>query len=151
MAEPEGTIHHVGLTVTDLNLAERFYKDGLGLSEVYRKSWGPEDGRMDAILETAGSSGRILFLTDGRMGVELFEFTTPCRTFSEPQYATQLGWMHIALEVQDIDAACARLAASGMSFKHPPSIGESGNAATYGRDPFGNLIEIVQYGATRKK
>ena len=147
MAHQTGSIHHVGLTVPNLDVAEAFYKEALGLCEVYRKSWGPGDARMDAILDTPESSGRILFLSDGRTGLELFEFIAPSPDSRFEPHATQLGWMHIALEVQDIGRAYDKLSALGMSFKNPPSVGATGNAATYGRDPFGNLIEIVQFNA----
>lgn len=145
MTRPLGYLHHVAMTVPDLDLAAAFYRDALGLDEVRRKSWS-EDARMDAILGVPGSAGRVMFLSDGVMGFEFFEFSAPeGRSEASPASATQLGWMHVCLRVDDIAAVCDKLREKGMSFWTEPSLGPTGNIAVYGRDPFGNLIELTQF------
>lgn len=139
-----GSITHVALTVHSLDIAEAFYKGAVGMKEVYRKSWRG-DVRMDGILGVPGSAGRILLLTDGAMGIEFFEFSCPQVAVESPREAYRPGWMHICLSVGDIAAAHERLLAAGMKFNCVPSRGPTGNWATYGRDPFGNLVELVQY------
>jgi len=140
-----GRLHHVAMTVPDLDLAAAFYRDALGLAEVRRKSWS-KDARMDAILGVSDSAGRIMFLSDGVMGFEFFEFSAPAGSGERlPRPATQLGWMHVCLRVDDIAAVWAKLREKGMSFWTEPSLGPTGNIAVYGRDPFGNLIELTQF------
>jgi catechol 2,3-dioxygenase-like lactoylglutathione lyase family enzyme len=137
-------ITHVAITVPDLDLAEAFYIEGIGFKEIYRKSWA-NNTRMDNILGVPNSSGRILFLSDGNMGLELFEFTTPeIETSPTPPPATRYGWMHIAFKVKDIFSVCLRLKGFGFVLNVEPTKGPTGNWATYGRDPFGNLIELIQ-------
>jgi hypothetical protein len=45
--------------------------------------------------------------------------------------------------VVDVDAEYERLKAAGMTFHCPPQ-GMSGIRATYGRDPDGNVIELLE-------
>ena len=144
MTSQLGSITHVALTVHSLDIAEAFYKDAVGMKELYRKSWR-DDVRMDGILGVPESAGHILFLTDGAMGIEFFEFSSPKVPEEAAREPYRPGWMHICLRVGDIVAAYERLSAAGMKFNCVPSKGATGNWATYGRDPFGNLVELVQY------
>jgi catechol 2,3-dioxygenase-like lactoylglutathione lyase family enzyme len=145
MMRPLGRLHHVAMTVPDLDAAATFYRDTLGLAEIRRKSWN-DDARMDAILGVPDSAGRVMFLSDGVMGFEFFEFTAPeAGERAAPTSATQPGWMHVCLRVDDLAAVYASLREKGMSFWTEPSLGPTGNIAVYGRDPFGNLIELTQF------
>jgi predicted enzyme related to lactoylglutathione lyase len=50
----------------------------------------------------------------------------------------------LCLEVTDIDAEYTRLCAAGMLFHCPPQrVGDS-LRVTYGRDPDGNVIELLE-------
>lgn len=148
MTRPLGRLHHVAMTVPNLDAAEAFYRDALGLAEISRKSWSG-DARMDAILGVPSSAGRALVLSDGFVRFEFFEFTAPqADEECVPKLATRLGWMHVCLSVDDIAAVCATLHQQGMRFWMDPSRGPTGNLAVYGHDPFGNLIELTQF-ATR--
>jgi hypothetical protein len=50
---------------------------------------------------------------------------------------------HIRLDVTDVDAEYARLQAAGM-VSHCPPQGNGALRATYGRDPDGNVIELLE-------
>ena len=81
-------------------------------------------------------------LRGGNAYIELWQYTQPSprdRTANPPD----LGYPHFALEVTDIRSEHARLSANGMTFVGPP-VEFGGSAAVYGRDPFGNVIEIYQ-------
>ena len=55
------------------------------------------------------------------------------------------GFTHFALEVDgDIDEVYAELEKAGVDWHSPPvgRLDEEGYRVTYGRDPFGNVIEI---------
>ena len=54
------------------------------------------------------------------------------------------GYTHICVTVNDIDAAYERLVSMGMKFNCPPQHMAGLCSATYGRDPDGNLIELMQ-------
>ena len=53
------------------------------------------------------------------------------------------GYTHMALDVTDLASIHARLAAAGMDFHTTPLDGY-GVSTTYGRDPFGNVIELQE-------
>jgi catechol 2,3-dioxygenase-like lactoylglutathione lyase family enzyme len=53
------------------------------------------------------------------------------------------GITHICLDVVDIDTEYERLRAAGMTFHCPPQ-GVGALRATYGRDPDGNVVELLE-------
>ena len=53
------------------------------------------------------------------------------------------GLTHIAIAVDDIDAEFTRMSEAGVRFHCPP--GPKGPyRATYGRDPEGNVFELIE-------
>ena len=78
----------------------------------------------------------------GQAHVELWEYRDP-EQVGDAAPPNALGYPHIAMSVVDIEAEHARLTEAGMTFVGPPvSLGTS--KAVYGRDPFGNLIELYE-------
>jgi hypothetical protein len=66
-----------------------------------------------------------------------------------PVDAAAPGWSHLCFESDDIDADFARLVAQGVVTHGPPR--DFGNAAVFfGRDPDGNIFEILQPGPTAR-
>ena len=53
------------------------------------------------------------------------------------------GYAHIALQVSDIHEEYGRLIEAGMTFHEPP-VELGGSLAIYGRDPFGNIVELYE-------
>jgi catechol 2,3-dioxygenase-like lactoylglutathione lyase family enzyme len=128
--------HHVGLSVPDLDRAQRFYEDGLGMTEQSRfEVPGP------------GIRGVILATPDGAC-VELLERAGSARaaTYADPPAAI-LGqdYGHWALRVDDLEAACNRLVAAGAAVVWAPrDAPQPGARMAYLRDPDGNLIELIR-------
>lgn len=142
---PTFRFDHVAISVPDIAAAEHFYAGVLGMRERSRKSWEPGDLRMDAILGLKDSAGHKLLLTDGRFDLEIWEFTQPFEALQDPNKPVSArGITHFGIQVRDIAGTCERLVDAGMVLHTPPSLGPTGNLATYGRDPFGNVIELVQ-------
>jgi hypothetical protein len=54
------------------------------------------------------------------------------------------GITHICIAVDDAVAECARLEALGLRLHCPPIKSELPVTGTYGRDPDGNVIEILE-------
>ena len=96
------------------------------------------DIRVDAYLKIA-----LCHLKLGNANVELWEYRTP-----EPEDlrspANGLGYPHIAISVTDIEDEAERLLGLGMTFVGPP-VDMGHQKAIYGRDPFGNLIELYEW------
>jgi len=124
---------HVAVTVGDLERSLRFYCDLLGF-EVSRSRELP-DGRKVVFLGTA--SGYAL---------ELFGLPDT-RPFPQEAAAQEVvGVKHIALEVEDMDAAYQRLKGQGIAFQSEPRhMPESGVKIASFLDPDGLRIELVQF------
>lgn len=141
-------LHHVGLTVADLDASIAFYCAVLGCTVRERsENSGPD---IDALTGVAGA--RILTadleLERGET-LELIQYLTPT---GDPlvQQRHQPGHTHIGLLVDDVDAAYDRLAARGALPSSPPvTIHEPGSAwhgirAIYACDPDGRTVECLE-------
>ena len=111
-------IHHVGLVVTDVDAARRFYLDHLGFSE--------RDDRPDFGFDGA-------WLQVGNQQVHLIEGKE-----ASP------GGGHFALEVADIEAVVSELRDAGLKVSDPVPAGPTRQAFIL--DPSGNVIELNQPG-----
>ena len=67
---------------------------------------------------------------------------TPSRRTTVSAPATY-GYPHFCLLVDGIEAEYGRLSAAGMEFAGPP-VNFGGSSAIYGKDPFGNVIELYE-------
>jgi predicted enzyme related to lactoylglutathione lyase len=54
------------------------------------------------------------------------------------------GITHVCLQVTGIDAEYARLRAAGMQFHSPPQSVGGGIWSAHGRDPDGNVVELLE-------
>ena len=137
-------IHHTAISTSDIERSLRFYRDLLGFKEVFTSSWDVGTEINDRIVGLKDSSAQVVMLRAGNACIELFQYATP-----EPKPGDvnrpvcDHGITHLCLQVSDIDAEYARLAAAGMRFHCPPQpVG--GLRVTYGRDPDGNVVELLE-------
>jgi len=136
-------VHHVAMSVPDLDRAHAFYVGVLGFEEVFRDGWR-DSPLVDRVMGVTGGSGRAMMIRAGNLFLEIFEFATPAPATHDPAPAVnRYGFTHIALDVSDIDDVHQRLVDAGMTF-HTTPVSSYGVRTTYGRDPFGNLIELQQ-------
>jgi len=144
-------IHHIAISVPDLDQARDFYCDVLGFEIAESFDFGP-DNESDRVTQVRGASANVLMLRAGNMHIELFEFTNAdVRSQPADRPVCDHGYTHFALEVDgDIEAVYSTLEAAGVRW-HSPVVGdldEQGYSVTYGRDPFGNVIEIQKLAET---
>ena len=111
-------VHHVSLTVDDVETTQRFYVDVLGLTP---RDDRPDFGFPGAWLD-AGGRGQQLHLIEG----------TP------PDDRGQ----HFALHVADIDAAVAELRGGGVEVTDPVPV--NAGFQSFLKDPAGNTVELFQ-------
>jgi lactoylglutathione lyase len=124
---------HTMVRVKELDAALDFYCAKLGLVETKRKE--SEKGRFTLVfLAAPGDAERAR--TDAAPLVEL--------TFNwDPEdYAGGRNFGHLAYEVDDIYATCARLQAGGVVINRPPRDGHM----AFVRSPDGISIELLQHG-----
>ncbi len=121
---------HTMVRVSDLKASLAFYCDGLGLREVRRVDH--EKGRFTLIFLGAPDDA-------GAAHAPLVELT---HNWDERGYAGGRNFGHLAYEVADIYAACARLAAMNVVINRPPRDGHM----AFVRSPDGISIELLQAG-----
>lgn len=107
-------VHHVSVTVSDLDAAVAFFVDAIGCECLYRKGpFGDPDG--DSMARRLGvhadARARLAMLRCGpATNLELFEWESPDQE-TRPPRNSDVGAMHLGLEVDDVDAAMAALEA----------------------------------------
>jgi catechol 2,3-dioxygenase-like lactoylglutathione lyase family enzyme len=128
--------HHVSLSVADLDGMERWYRDAFGLREVVER------------FELAQPPVRTVVLrAPSGLRIELIERAGSIPDpFSDPlEAALRQGYVHWALEIDELEQVVAELAALGAQIVWPPADAvQPGGRFAYLSDPEGNLLELVQ-------
>ena len=138
-------IHHTAISTGDMERALRFYKDLLGFEEVFNFEWQAGNTVVDNITGLRDSAAQVVMLRAGNACVELFQYAAPSPKAGDPNRPVcDHGITHLCLEVSDIEDEYARLKAAGMHFHCPPQGAGNGLRATYGRDPDGNVVELLE-------
>jgi catechol 2,3-dioxygenase-like lactoylglutathione lyase family enzyme len=148
-------VHHIGVSVPDIAKAREFYIDLLGaVEEVKPFSWAPGNAMIDAVVGLKDSAAHQFICRLGNTHIECFEYTSPRSDAQEPDKGVHnFGYTHFALQVDDIRAVYERMLDAGIRFHTPPNYstittdadGQThGYSATYGRDFFGNVFEIME-------
>lgn len=128
------TPHHVGLTVSDLERAHAFYERALGLE-------------LQMTFELPGGARGAMLSSDGGARVELFEVAEPRDGVSgvDPRETMRtLGFGHVAVELDDLDAGYETVMAAGAHEVWPPRQSpEPGRRMAFVHDLDGNLVELI--------
>ena len=115
---------HTMVRVSDLDESLKFYCDLLGLKETRRKE--VEAGRFTLVfVAPAGQEDREVELT---------------YNWDPQEYSEGRNFGHLAFEVDDIYAVCARLQANGVIINRPPREGKM----AFVRSPDNISIELLQ-------
>jgi len=127
-------INHLGIATKGIDEALKFWEDALGLKNVHTEV-------------VADQKVRVAMLPIGESRIELLEATaedSPIAKFLEKRGG---GIHHIAVEVEDIEAALAKLKAEGMRLiDEKPRIGAEGCLVVFVHPSSANgvLLELVQ-------
>ena len=118
--------HHFAVKTTDIERSAQFYRDVLGMREKMRLSF--DDGSY------------LVMLALGETSVELFGGAKP----KDPnEDRGEVGYVHLALTVDNVDAEYERIKALGYSFYIEPRTFQNLRCAFF-RDPDGIPIELLQ-------
>jgi catechol 2,3-dioxygenase-like lactoylglutathione lyase family enzyme len=129
-------LDHGGLLVSDVERALRFYSGALGLPEAPRPP----------TFDTPGA-----WLQVGDQQLHLIGETEPGRAramhpgYDPAEIAIGYG-NHVALVVDDLDAALARAAEHGVQPGGPVIARGDGVKRAFVSDPDGNIVELMQTG-----
>jgi catechol 2,3-dioxygenase-like lactoylglutathione lyase family enzyme len=141
-------LHHVGITVKDLDASIRFYHDVLGLKFSNEPSpWfdGPDLGPAVGV---PGAALRQVSLLLGDTTLELLEYKSPPSQTEGPLMSQSLGASHVAFVIDDVEAKKAELEAQGIRFYSDVNVVDEGVLAgwrwVYFEDPDGYPLELVE-------
>jgi catechol 2,3-dioxygenase-like lactoylglutathione lyase family enzyme len=146
-------VDHVGITVPDIEQATRFFVDVLGCELLYRREPPRDDSPRHRLGVPAGTriqSVHFLRCANGA-NIELFEFSSPDQREDFPR-PSDVGIQHLAIYVDDLDAAAEHLRRHGVKLMDGPNplpgpeAGE-GNRFIYARTPWGLTVELISYPA----
>lgn len=144
-------IHHAGLVVADLDAAITFYGHLLDMVEIERDSWRAPSPLHDQGVGVADSGAEGVMLRGSNSYLELWQYLSPEQIGDDPatRQAHERGLRHLAIEVDDVQAALDRLVSlGGTKMNDPVEMSDDGAAAVYCRDPFGTIIEFMSVGST---
>ncbi|QDQ10026.1 VOC family protein [Streptomyces spectabilis] len=145
-------LDHIGFTVPDLDEARAFLVDVLGCAYLY--SLGPfrdDDGDWMARhlnVDPRAVMRRLHFFSCGGQAVfEVFAYEARDRAERVPRNS-DVGGHHVALYVDDLDAAVAYLRAEGVRVLGSPTASKGpseGQRWVYFLAPWGMQFELVSY------
>lgn len=133
-------VHHPALSVPDMEKALDFYSGVLGFEVVMNVDLPA--GVMEVPFDVEHAACKVRMLAKGTSCIELFEFEN-APTGDPKRPVNQHGIAHIALASDDVPADYEHLKGAGVKFNTPVQ-GESPQQWCYGRDPFGNTIELLE-------
>jgi lactoylglutathione lyase len=119
---------HTMLRVRDLDASLKFFVTDLGLRETRRRE--SEAGRFTLVFLDTGASG------------DAAEIELTHNWDEKEPYPTGRFFGHLAFEVDDIYATCARLAERGNVIHRPPRDGRM----AFVKSPDGQSVELLQKG-----
>lgn len=140
-------LHHAALATPDAGVLLAFYVEVLGFEVVAEGAWQPGNPLLDEMTGLDNSAADYFVLRLGNSHLEIFQYRNPrTRAAVALRPVCEQGITHICLQVTDIQAEYERLSAAGMRFHAAPVPLTEGmrHRAVYGRDPDGNVIELLE-------
>jgi len=138
---------HTGITVSNLERSLAFWRDVLGFE--FSHSAHQTGTRPEQITGVKGAELKLAVLkTPSGHKIELLEYFAPADRRRVDLRPCDIGHVHVALIVDDLDAVLQKIAASGWKGAGKPQTLKSGPNAgkcvVYVRDPDGTTIEFMQ-------
>ncbi len=139
---------HTGITVPDMDQALDFFTNVLGCRAAM--SFGPFSGMGEVLnIDPRATVEKITMVRCGAgSNIELFKYASPDQKDMTPKNS-DIGGMHIALYVDDVQKAKDYLDAKGVkTFKGPIPVGQgpaAGETILYFVAPWGLQFEAISY------
>ena len=138
-------LSHLGLCVSDLARAKRFYCEGLGFSEALELEFAGEPSA--TLLELPAVEFAAVYLRRDGLLLELLHYDAPAATGDRaPRAMNALGFTHLSFRVAGVDAVAERLVTLGgraleQTRIHNPALDAR---AIFVVDPDGTRIELFE-------
>ncbi len=134
---------HVGVSVKDMEKSIEFYRDLMEMEEEFRSHHQGE--RISRVVNVPDAEISVCMLKKGDFRVELIEYIGKKEDPCIHQKQNEVGLIHIAFSVDDVDAAYERIKAEGYEFFAPPMVTrDNGPKITYFMGPDNVVVEIYQ-------
>jgi catechol 2,3-dioxygenase-like lactoylglutathione lyase family enzyme len=137
---------HTGITVANIDRSLAFWRDVLGFELSHRAHQTGDLAR--EITGVPGAEISIAVLKAPGHKIELLEYLAPPDRKRVDLKPCDVGSVHVALTVDNLDAVLSTIAASGWKAAGEPQTLKSGPNAgkrvVYVRDPDGTTIELMQ-------
>jgi catechol 2,3-dioxygenase-like lactoylglutathione lyase family enzyme len=138
-------VHHPALAVPSMQQALDFYCGVLGFEAVMEADLPSGVEPLSVAFGVADAGCKVRMVRKGGTCIELFEFNQ-AEAGDPKRPVNRSGITHFALASDDIEADFAHLSDKGVVF-HSPLFGAAPMRFAYGRDPFGNVIELLEHTA----
>lgn len=144
-------VDHIGMTVPDLAEATHFFIEVIGCEYMY--SLGPFQSTESWMQDHLNVHPRALmkelhfFRLNGAAIFEIFEYVAPDQTLTPPKNS-DVGGHHVALYVDDMEAALAHLKTHDIQILGEPTVSKGaseGQRWVYFLAPWGAQFELVSY------
>jgi catechol 2,3-dioxygenase-like lactoylglutathione lyase family enzyme len=142
-------LHHAGLTVSNLDQSVEFYRDVVGLKLLVPQTpvlSGPKVDEMTGIPGVAMKLAMFEISKNNRLA--LIEYLKPASSLQYALPTTNIGSIHVALQVSDIEAKVREMKAKGVYFITVMNIPTDGPFVgwkyIYFKDPDGITLELVE-------
>ena len=138
---------HTGITVSNLERSLAFWRDVLGFELSHTAHQKGELAQEITGVEGAEIKLAVLKAPGGHK-IELLEYLAPADRKHVGLIPCDVGHVHVALVIDNLEAVLERIAASGWKPAGKPQKLQSGPNAgkrvVYVRDPAGTTIELMQ-------
>lgn len=137
--------HHAAISTPNLKRCVEFYTGVIGCEVAWTFEWDAGSADADAMTGLTNSAASAAMLKLGETHLEIFEYSSPAPTHRrELRPVNEHGITHVCLLVTDLQSEYERMSAAGMRFHSPPLEQDSGYVI-YGRDPDGNVVELIEF------
>lgn len=139
-------INHTSFTVSDLDRSVSFFTEALGFELLHRGNRNPE--MIEKVVGVPGADIDVAYIQMPGHRLELIEYKGPADRGKVESRPCDTGFAHIAIDVDDIDAALAASRPFGVEPLSPPQDlahgPNKGGRVVYTRDPDGVTVEFIQ-------
>lgn len=140
---PQVAISHIGICSSDVENSVRFYTEALGFK--LERSIEGIGAPFDMLMELPGATCSVHYVKCGETTIELIGYPgTETAGSSERRPMNQLGFTHMTLIVDDVDAVAARIVDYGGQVHPETRIDSPMGPMIFCTDPDGVRVELIQ-------
>ena len=136
-------VHHPALAVSNMQQALDFYCGVMGFEVVMEADLPSGFEPMSRAFGVPDAGCAVRMVRKGNSCLELFEFSDS-RAGDPARPVNQEGITHFAVASDEFQKDYDYLASKGVKWNADP-FGEAPSRFAYGRDPFGNVFELLEH------